>query len=267
MFLGAKKSLGQNFLKSKSIIEDIINSSEIKNGDIVLEIGPGKGILTEELLKKTSVIGVEKDGNLINYLNDKFKNEIDSGKLKLIHGDILNISVKEIVQENYKLIANIPYYITGALFRKILSCENKPESITVMVQKEVAKRIVSQNKKESILSMSIKVYGEPKYIKKVPARYFSPKPKVDSAILYIKNISSIYFEDISEKLFFKILNTGFAHKRKLLIRNLEVLYSLKVLNKVFESCSVSLKTRAENLTRENWKCLVIELQTNGMSRQ
>ncbi len=275
----AKKSLGQNFLTSKVVAEDIIEAANLSAQDTVLEIGPGKGFLTEELLKKAGeVIVVEKDDRLIEYLQGKFKEEIQRGKLTIIHGDILNLELKdyELKAGNFSIIANIPYYITGQLLRLFLESNIQPKKMVLMVQKEVAERIVTSDKKESILSISIKAYGVPHYIKKVSAKHFSPQPKVDSAILLIDKISKdLFFNDESrdsvieeEKKFFEIVKTGFAYKRKMLLNNLNknknvrgsTLDRVEDIKKAFEYCNISLKTRAEKLTVKQWVCLVKHLQ-------
>ncbi|MFA5934005.1 MAG: 16S rRNA (adenine(1518)-N(6)/adenine(1519)-N(6))-dimethyltransferase RsmA [Candidatus Paceibacterota bacterium] len=262
----AKKSLGQNFLKSKSALSAMVSAGDINAGDIVLEIGPGKGALTERmLLFAGKVIAIEKDDVLIPLLKEKFAKEIKSGKLDLIHRDALEFDpeVLKFYEHSYKLIANIPYYITGAIFKKFLEeTTHQPETIVLLVQKEVSDRIVARDGKESILSISVKAYGTPKYIKKIPARDFSPAPKVDSAIIAIENISKKNFKDISEKRFFEILKTGFAHKRKVLIKNLEVLFEREKLTEVFTKESplgISEKSRAEELSIESWLSLVKEL--------
>ncbi len=248
----AKKSLGQNFLKSKTIIVDILNAASVTSSDTVLEIGPGKGILTEELLKTAgNVIAVEKDDILVDYLKKKFAVEIKTKKITLIHNDILNFELfsHKLKSNSYKLIANIPYYITGQIFKLFLESSTRPSKIVIMVQKEVADRITAKDKKESLLSISIKIYGIPKFVKKVPAKYFSPKPKVDSAILMIENISSP-FENIQQKNhFFGILKKGFSHKRKLLKSNLEC--SEDILSK----CNLGKTARAEELNVSDWMCL------------
>ncbi len=254
----AKKSLGQNFLKSKAIVFDILNAANIKSNDIVLEIGPGKGTLTEELLKKAKlVIAIEKDDALIKYLADKFSIEIETGKLVLIHKDILDVNLSHLkLQSNsYKLVANIPYYITGQIFRLFLESNIPPSKIVLMTQKEVADRIVAKDGKESILSISVKIYGNPKLVKKVPARYFSPKPKVDSAILLIDKVSTPFKNSAEEKHFFKIIKTGFAHKRKLLKSNLEC------KTDIFNKCNINDSVRAENLNKNDWMCLSKYIQT------
>ncbi len=253
----AKKSLGQNFLTSQKIVCDVVMSSNITNKDTVLEIGPGKGVLTEELLKYAKkVFAIEKDERLIEVLQEKFINEIKNEKLILINEDILDYDIEKNINSDYILVANIPYYITGALFKKFLSSNNQPKKMVLMLQKEVAKRIVASDKKESLLSMSIKVYGTPKYIQKVKAQYFSPKPKVDSAILLVDKISKKYFKEFSEEKFFIVVKTGFAHKRKLLARNLEELYPKEKIKQVFDTCLIPEKSRAEDLCLQDWLCLL-----------
>ena len=188
----AKKSLGQNFLKSTLALKKIVETGEVSLGDIILEIGPGKGNLTEKLLEKAScVIAVEKDCELFEFLQNKFTNQIKLGTLVLVHDDILKFDVKNNISQNfnYKIIANIPYNITGMILKKFLTDKNQPERMILMVQNEVAKRIMARDNKESILSISVKAYGNPEMIMKVPARYFSPMPNVNSAVIAIKNIS------------------------------------------------------------------------------
>lgn len=245
----AKKSLGQNFLKSEPALRKIIEVGEISSDDIILEIGPGKGVLTKKLLEKSNhVIAVEKDRNLVEFLKEKFYEEIKSGKLILLEGDILEFDLEKMEHKffsgprsssplarpdhsknfvpifpNFKIIANIPYNITGAILKKFLGDMNQPEMMVLMVQNEVAKRIMARDGKESILSISVKAYGTPKMEMKVPARYFSPAPKVDSAIISIKNISRNFFVEnkVHEDTFWEIIHAGFAHKRKKLSNNLK----------------------------------------------
>jgi 16S rRNA (adenine1518-N6/adenine1519-N6)-dimethyltransferase len=252
----AKKSLGQNFLTSEKIVGDIIDASNLEKRDLVLEVGPGKGMLTKALLKAVRhVVAIEKDRELIPFLEEKFSKEIAEERLTLIEGDVMLLHLPNVIHRDFKVVANIPYYITGGLFRMFLESEHQPQSITFLVQKEVAHRIVARDNKESILSMSVKAYGTPKYVEKVPARYFKPAPQVDSAILFVKNISKNNFANVNEENYFEFVKTGFAHKRKLLINNLEALYPKAVLQNKFKSCSVPLDSRAENLTLQNWLCL------------
>ncbi|MES3005666.1 MAG: rRNA adenine dimethyltransferase family protein, partial [Patescibacteria group bacterium] len=190
----AKKSLGQNFLRSTKALRQIVEAAHLSEGEIVVEIGPGEGVLTAELLgAKAKVLAIEKDDRLIPILSERFKVEINNGSLKLIPGDALNL--ESILEENalkqggFKIVANIPYYITGALLPLILGGKIQPSLTVVLVQKEVAIRVLARNHKESILSMSIKAYGKPRIVDYVPAGAFVPAPNVDSAILCVENIS------------------------------------------------------------------------------
>lgn len=243
----AKKSLGQNFLKSELALRKIIEAGEIKSDDVILEIGPGKGALTEKLLEKSEiVVAVEKDRELFEFLKEKFAPQIKSGSLILLNEDILEFKMKR----NYKIIANIPYNITGAILKKFLTEKAQPSLMVLMVQHEVAKRIVAQGGKESILSISVKAYGEPKMIMKVAARYFSPAPKVDSAVILIKNISREIFlkNKIEEEKFWEIVRAGFAHKRKKLSGNLKTVKTH--INKDF--LETLGNKRAEDLSLSDW---------------
>lgn len=285
-FHKAKKSFGQNFLKSNLALNKIIEAGELTSKDVVLEIGPGKGALTEKLLENAGVvIAVEKDKDLIEILTEKFQTEIEKGRFILLNKDILEFDVeglyslyanglvepeatrgpeqKDEYKPNipYKIIANIPYNITGAILKKFLTEERQPSLMVLMVQNEVAKRIVANDKKESILSISVKAYGNPKNIMKVSKKYFSPSPKVDSAIIAIKNINKDLFikENIKEEDFWNIVHSGFAHKRKVLISNLKNLKINKPtsqksgdFNQIFETLNLDKKVRAEDLELADW---------------
>ena len=250
-----KKSLGQHFLKSKPALRKIISAGELSSGDTILEIGPGKGVLTQELLKYAKkVIAVEKDVNLFEFLQGKFTKEIKNGSLVLTNDDILDFSLASYKLGSpasrtgrYKLIANIPYNITGAILKKFLTEDPQPERMVLLVQKEVAERIVARDGKESILSISVKAYGKPAMAGKVPARYFSPPPRVDSAILLISDIARRIFNEnhISEGKFWQIVRKGFAHKRKKLSNNLKNVVPSDALAKFYDK-------RAENLALSDW---------------
>ncbi|MEK7569421.1 MAG: 16S rRNA (adenine(1518)-N(6)/adenine(1519)-N(6))-dimethyltransferase RsmA [Patescibacteria group bacterium] len=244
----SKKALGQNFLKSRDALSKIISAGELMKEDTVLEIGPGKGILTEELLKYAGkVTAVEKDRELFAYLSEKFRGEIKKEKLILVNDDILNLEASSLVPSAYKIIANIPYNITGAILKKFLTEEDQPERMVLLVQKEVAERIIARDEKESILSISVKSYGTPNIVGKVSARYFSPAPKVDSAIIVIGDISRQFFKEngLKEKKFWEIVRKGFAHKRKKLSGNLKNSVPALVLAELSDK-------RAENLSLEDW---------------
>jgi len=251
----AKKSLGQNFLTSTKALDDILLAAEVRAGDEVLEIGPGRGVLTKELLKKgAKVTAIEKDCVLVGILREMFELEIKEGRLEVIEADVLEFDLVHYVTTigtPYKLIANIPYYITGQIFRMFLegntstmgTIVEQPVSMTILVQKEVADRVIARDGKESILSMSVKAYGKPRRVAIVKSGSFSPAPNVDSAILHISNISKHFFTEnkIDEKTFFDTMKAGFAHKRKIIAKNLE--------EKGFTlPDTVNRKARAEDLT-------------------
>jgi len=251
----AKKSLGQNFLHAPNIISAMVHAGKVSKEDTVLEVGPGKGALTMKLLETGAhIIAVEKDDRAIPFLEEKFFQEIKNGQLELIHGDILEFDANKL--DKYILIANIPYYITGEFIRKFLEAERSPTRIVIMLQKEVAKRIV--DKKESILSLSIKAYGEPKYLTTVHRKLFRPIPNVDSAVIVIENISKKFFENaqISEKTYFDIIKSAFAHKRKVVIKNLEAKIPKEALEKIWVKGNLSKNLRAEDLSPEMWKKII-----------
>ncbi|MEK7552417.1 MAG: 16S rRNA (adenine(1518)-N(6)/adenine(1519)-N(6))-dimethyltransferase RsmA [Patescibacteria group bacterium] len=251
----AKKSLGQNFLSSDKILGQILTAGKLNSADTVLEIGPGPGDLTNKLLGTTEkVIAVEKDDRLISILEQRFSKEIVAEKFQLIHADVLEFEPKEYGLKDYKLIANIPYYLTGAILRKFLETENKPRLIVLTLQKEVVLRIIAE--KGSILGMSIRAFGQPSRIGNISKSYFKPVPKVDSAILLIDEISNKFFEKepkIREEAFFKILKSGFKQKRKKLISNLKDLAQKEKLIEIFKSCGLQENIRAEELSLEDWR--------------
>lgn len=257
----AKKSLGQNFLMHARIAERIADSASLSKEDTVLEIGPGTGKLTRALLVRAKkVIAVEADHELIAPLQETFAIEIADGQLELIEADIRSFDPTSIAGP-YALVANIPYYITGEIIRSFLSAPHKPSSMTLLVQKEVAER-VARSKKESLLSLSVKAYGTPQYQFTVPRGAFLPAPNVDSAVLSIFNIKNDAFASAeSEKRFFDVLHAGFAHKRKFLIRNLEVMASAREVQHAFRQASLPEKIRAEDLSLSDWKRLAQYLST------
>ena len=256
----AKKELGQNFLKSQKALNQIIEASGDLTNETVLEIGPGMGALTERLVNTSvkEIILIEMDNRLIPILEEKFNNEIEKGRIKIINEDILKVDLNSIgiKKGSYNLIANIPYYITGAIIRNVIGGDVYPKKAVVLVQKEVAERIVARDKKESILSIAVKSIGNPKIIDKVPRGAFVPSPKVDSAILLIDNISKDSFNSKEkEKRFFDVLHAGFSHKRKILKSNLKENNIFKDTEEVFKLYNIKNDARAETLTLEQWKAL------------
>ena len=253
----AKKSLGQNFLTSQGALNAMITAGEVSENDIILEIGPGLGALTEKLIKIAGkVIAIEKDTELYAILQEKFAQEIKQGTLELVLGDALEFNIDKLrtyKKFHYKVIANIPYNITGALIRKYLSSDYKPACVVFVMQKEVAERI-AKAKKESILSLAVKYYGVPRYVKTVPRGSFSPSPNVDSAIIAIQNIVT-RGNSAEEEVFFALLHAGFAHKRKKLMSNLADVVEKSTLPEIFMKLSLAENTRAEDLPLDTWLVL------------
>lgn len=255
-----KKSLGQNFLTSEAAIHKIVIAAELNPSETVLEVGPGKGVLTRALLATGArVTAVEKDSRLIETLTAEFSGEIVVGRLTLIEADILEATPEKIglAEGQYKIVANIPYYITGQFVRAFLEAKNQPKSAVILLQKEVVDRIIARDSKESILSISVKAYGIPEKIGTVSRGSFFPAPNVDSAILKIDHISKKFFDTVTEEKFFTVVRAGFAHKRKLLTSNLvEIPESTKNkadIEQIFADCGLTKSARAEDLTLAHWK--------------
>lgn len=251
----AKKSLGQHFLKSEETLGRIIDAAKKTRSEVVLEIGPGQGALTEALLQNfKKVVAVETDRRMVDFLKKIFKPEIDSGKLILIEKDILQFNPEELKNfgNSYQIVANIPYYITGEILRKFLGNTFQPKGLTLLVQKEVAERVVAADGKQSILSNAVAVFGEARNAGVVARGEFVPAPKVDSAILVIENINDDFFKRVPRRRFFDVLKRGFSHKRKVLINNFEGEEREKIIN-YLESKKISLKVRAEELSKEDWR--------------
>lgn len=269
----AKKSLGQNFLKNEGVLNKIIDAAELTRSDVVLEIGPGLGALTEKLLiSSKQVIAIEKDNSLFAVLGPKFS---EFGNLTLLNGDILEFDPQE-VGDTYKLVANIPYNITGAIIEKFLSTPFQPSMMVLMVQKEVAERIVAKDKKtggpgkESILSIATKAYGTPTYICTVKAGNFVPAPSIDSAVIKISDISrNSFINKHHEEVFFQIVKAGFAHKRKTLGGNLKNILEPETVDQSLQESSISPSTRAEDLGILEWLLLstIVYNKTYANSRE
>jgi 16S rRNA (adenine1518-N6/adenine1519-N6)-dimethyltransferase len=279
--LEAKKSLGQNFLKNTSIIEKIVEAGEIGVGDIILEIGPGTGAMTEVILRhidalekgsEAKLIAIEKDSRAISILEAKFKAYIEKGMLQVIEGDFLEMNIGKILKKPYKIIANIPYYITGAIIRKALEDQTKPKTAIFLVQKEVAERITRKEEsgsgkigriKSNILAESISAFGTAEYLFTVAKGNFVPMPKVDSAAIRISEISNTRFETsgVSEEAFFKIMKAGFSHKRKKAISNLKEYFEKKQLEDIFLHEGINIDARAEEINTDTWFVIAKKLKS------
>jgi 16S rRNA (adenine1518-N6/adenine1519-N6)-dimethyltransferase len=252
--------LGQHFLTAHWAAVSLARAADVHSDETVLEIGPGKGMLTRELLTTGErVIAIEKDELLVAKLQETFAQEISTDHLKIISADIRDITPEKLFLQSgkYVLAANIPYYITGEIIRQFLTASAQPRAMALLVQKEVAQRITS--KKESILSLSVKAYGKPKIIEKVSRKCFSPAPSVDSAILLIDTISRDFFTDLEEERFFAVVHAGFASKRKFVANNPAVKYGKESATKALASAGIDRKERAENIAIDEWKILAQSL--------
>jgi 16S rRNA (adenine1518-N6/adenine1519-N6)-dimethyltransferase len=257
--LKARKNLGQNFLKDDAVLQRIVEAANLSKEDTVIEIGPGKGVLTEKLAKVCKkVVAIEIDESLIKILDSRFRG---NDKAEIIHEDILKINLPELIKrlnvqtpKSYKIVANLPYYITSPIIRLFLETEYPPQEMILMVQKEVAERITAKAGDMSILAVSVQYYAQPEYLFTVSREAFEPKPKVDSAVIKIVHIVRSKEET---KIFFSIVRAGFSAKRKTLVNNLS--NGLSVDKKEIEEKIISLgfskNTRAQELGVEDWKSL------------
>jgi 16S rRNA (adenine1518-N6/adenine1519-N6)-dimethyltransferase len=252
--LHAKKGLGQNFLIDGGILKKIAAAAELTSADTVIEVGPGLGVLTETLVEQAGkVIAIELDDNLAGILKNRFA---DVKKLTVINDDVLKVNPADIlgIDTNYKVVANLPYYITSAVIRHFLEAPVKPTVLILMVQKEVAKQITAQPGEMSLLSVSVQLYGKPTVVGKVSAHCFYPAPNVDSAILKISVYPHSKIETADITGFFDIARAGFSANRKQLVNSLA--NGLKVskteIIPVLDQAGIDPQRRAETLTIDEW---------------
>lgn len=241
--------LGQHFLANDYYAKVLADAVAVRPGETIVEIGPGKGALTKHLLATgASVIAVEKDEVLAAALSVLFP----AAQLSVVEGDVRDFAPPACP---YVLAANIPYYITGEIIRQFLTATHQPRAMALLIQKEVAERIIARGGKESLLSLSVKAYGTPRIITKVGKGNFNPPPSVDSAIILVEDISRARLAGISEDDFFALLHAGFAAKRKLLASNVAKVYGKDNVLRAFVSCGINGKARAEDLSLDAWFAL------------
>lgn len=257
--LKADKSLGQNFLQEPEFLEAISRAADIAPGDMVLEIGPGLGSLTRYLsLFAQSVTAVELDHDLIPVLQDILT---PYPNVKIIEGDILRISPSSLFGElNYLVVANVPYYITSAIFRHLLNSNPRPKRIVLTVQKEVAERICAKPGDLSLLALSVQIFGTPEIVKIIPAEAFFPIPKVDSAVIRVEMEPTPLIAPELINTFFHLAKAGFSQKRKTLRNSLSAGLRLSTLetNVLLLNCSIDPIRRAETLSIKEWSLLTSE---------
>lgn len=254
--LRADKALGQNFLQDESALEKIANAAEILEDDCVLEIGPGLGSLTRYLaVSAKKVTAVELDHDLLAPLQAVLQ---PYQNVRVVHGDILKLSISELVdQPNYIVAANIPYNITSAIIRHLLEDNVKPRRVVLTIQKEVAERICAKPGDLSLLALSVQVYGKPSIAAKIPAGAFHPAPKVDSAILRIDIYDEPLIPNDLSNIFFKLIKAGFSQKRKTLRNSLSSGLHIPATEAetLLASAGINPMRRAETLSIEEWKLL------------
>ncbi len=250
-----KKSLGQNFLTTPVVPNWMCDAGAVAAGDMVIEIGPGTGALTRALLLRgATVYAIETDERAVTVLKEAFAAEIAAGQLHLIYDDVrtFDFATLPITKNPYKIVANIPYYLSGFLLRHCLELPQPPSTIVFLMQKEVVERI-ARDKKSSLLSLSVRVYGEPKYFKTVSRGHFKPAPNVDSAILAITNITHTELPTESDRAaFFILLHAGLGQRRKQLLGTLTSLYPRETLKHIFTELGLSLTVRGEDLSIKTW---------------
>jgi 16S rRNA (adenine1518-N6/adenine1519-N6)-dimethyltransferase len=250
------KGLGQNFLQDPLALENIVSAAEIQPSDTVLEIGPGLGSLTRYLaVSAKEVVAVELDENLLPPLRGvlaPYRN------IRLLHGDILKLSSKDLNLENdYIVVANIPYYITSAVIRHLLESASKPRRMVLTVQKEVAQRICAEAGDMSLLALSVQIYGKPRIAAQIPANAFFPAPKVDSTILIVDLYSSSRIREELLNTFFNLIKAGFSQKRKTLRNSLSSGLHIPptAAADLLTQGNVDPRRRAETLSIEEWEKL------------
>lgn len=257
--LSPKKSLGQNFLHDANIINKMITAGGVSKTDVVLEIGPGLGTITELLAKNAKkVIAIETDKGVALWLSKSLMEKgIDN--VELLIGDAIEqikdpkSELNKKLNSSYRVVANIPYYITSHLIRLLLESDKKPASITIMIQKEVAERICSKNH-NSLLSVSVSYFADAKINFIVSKNCFHPKPKVDSAVISLVLKKNNYTQSFTDA-FFLLLKTGFSSPRKQILKNLTEIGEREKIENILEKSNIEKTRRAETLSLEEWKKL------------
>ena len=263
--LWAKKSLGQNFLVDEKALDTIINAADLKSSDNVVEVGPGTGFLTEKLIEKAKhVTSIELDKEMVELLEERFG---DVKNLEVVNEDILKFDFTHRRRDwlispsggvlNFKVVANIPYYITSPLLKHFLQSNNRPSVMVVLVQKEVAEKICGITGK-SVITIQTQVFGKPEIVGFVPSSSFYPAPKVDSAILKINVYDKPLIPEGELKDFFRIVKFGFSQKRKKLSNSLGAGLHLKPadVRDILIKADINPETRAEELEVGDWEGLV-----------
>ncbi len=266
MGIDPKRSLGQNFLLDAGHLDKIVAAADLAGGDAVLEVGPGPGTLTARLAAAAGeVVAVELDDRLIALLQEEFAGQ---PHVRIVHGDILTLSPPALFTQptpRYKVVANLPYYITSAVLRHLLEAEPPPVLAVVLVQKEVAERICAQPGDLSLLAVSVQFYAEPKLVHRIPAGAFYPRPKVDSAVLRLDVRPQPAVTAVPAERFFQVVRAGFSQKRKQLANSLSGGLGLAkpVVAAAMGAAGVDPARRAETVDLAEWEriCLALDEAT------
>ena len=247
------KGFGQNFLVDRSVLQQLVAAADIAVGDEILEVGAGTGVLTRELAKQAKrVVAVELERDMLALLA---KTTSHSPNVELIARNLLFLNpVTVFGQAPYKLVANLPYYITAPTFRHFLESANPPRVLVVMVQQEVAERIVAQPGELSVLAISVQFYGQPRIVTRVPASSFYPAPKVDSAILRVDVHADAPLSVSERESFFRLVQAGFSEKRKQLHNSLThgLHYKNEIVRAWLAEAGIDASRRAETLSIAEW---------------
>jgi 16S rRNA (adenine1518-N6/adenine1519-N6)-dimethyltransferase len=262
--LRPQKGFGQNFLLSESVLDRILDASEVAPDDLVLEVGPGLGHLTARLARAAGgVIAVEIDRGLARRLRDAFAGD---PKVEIVERDVLEVDPAGLVGDRpYKVIANLPYYITSAALRHFLEDASvRPTRLVVMVQKEVAQRILARPGDLNLLAISVQVYGRPRQVTRVPPNAFYPQPKVESAVLRI-DVFDRPAIDVPNERFFRVVSAGFSQARKQLHNSLnqQLWMPAGTAIEVLNAAEVDPARRPQTLTIPEWERLTREMLTRG----
>jgi 16S rRNA (adenine1518-N6/adenine1519-N6)-dimethyltransferase len=244
------KSLGQHWLRDRTVLEHIADCADVQPDDTVLEIGPGLGTLTSELLRRADkVIAVEFDPDLARKLPGQFPGK----NLTVVHEDILQFDLSQL-PAGYKVVANVPYYITSKIVQKLMTADNKPSITVLLVQKEVAERIAARPGDMSILAISTQVYAETSLGDVVPAELFTPPPKVDSQVVILATREQPLVTSDQEKAFFRVVKAGFSARRKKLRSSLSggLGISKQDAEELLATAGISADARAEDLSIADW---------------
>jgi 16S rRNA (adenine1518-N6/adenine1519-N6)-dimethyltransferase len=248
--VGPKKSLGQHWLKDRSVLSGIAEAADIQPGDTVLEIGPGLGTLTSELLRRAErVIAVELDEELAAKLPGQFPGT----NLEVVQQDILSFDLS-VLPDDYVVVANVPYYITSKIIQLLLNADNKPRTTVLLIQKEVAQRLAAEPGDMSILAISAQIFAEVSLGDVVPAEFFTPPPKVDSQVVILRTRSEALIPAESEKDFFRLVRAGFSAKRKKLRSSLSggLGISREEVEGILQKAEINPDDRAESLSIDDW---------------